>query len=469
VKQKTPKTTWPGLDPRETSVFAQSFKKSNRRQTMKVLAWLLLCVGLCVVDDCIAAEAGSRPNIILIVSDNQGVADLGFRGSAIQTPNIDRLADGGVVLDAHYVFLTCSPSRAGLLMGRNPSRYGILQFIMRDSRQSLPPGSVTIAEALRSEGYATAISGKWHLGLHEDLGPRTYGFDESYGLLHGNLDPITHLYREKWRTWHRNDRLIDEPGHPTDLITREALRVIDQWKERPYFLYVPYNTPHGPFVEDERWTRRYEDVFDDPLRRLYSASITHMDDGIGQILQALEDSGQRDRTLVVFFSDNGAFPKQGSSSPYRGAFGEPYEGGVRMPAVISWPERLKPAVVSSVTSILDWYPTLLEIVGATVDPQAQLEGRSIWSLINGTGEPSTRTLYWRSPRYLALRQGAWKLIIDMQRGGDPELYNLESDPHERKSIADRNPDVVDRLLQEIQRQADRDPLPAPQLSDSPRT
>jgi arylsulfatase A-like enzyme len=188
-----------------------------------------------------------------------------------------------------------------------------------------------------------------------------------------------------------------------------------------------------------------------------------MDDGIGRLLKALAERGQRDRTVVIFFSDNGPFPEQGSSSPYRGAFDEPYEGGVRMPAVINWPGRVEPAVVHSVTSILDWYPTLLEIAGAKVNPQAQLEGRNIWPLINGTGESSQRTLYWRSPRYLAVRQGAWKLIVDVQDGETPELYNIDDDPHERQNLVDQNPRIANRLVQELKRQASRDPLPVAHL------
>lgn len=422
------------------------------------------------------ASRVDQPNILMIVSDNQGWKDIGYHGSEIRTPHLDRLAETGVRLNRFYVYPMCSPTRAALLSGRAPSRYGILGAIGYRSRQALPPATVTLADSLRSRGYATAISGKWHVGLRPEVGPLQYGFERSYGFFHGQIDKYTHRYKNGDRTWHRNDKYLDEEGHSLDLITREAIRVIEQQRgqERPFFLYVPYGAPHPPLQEPEEWVRPYDDTIDVPSRRLYAAAVTHMDAAIGELLDALERTGQRHNTLVVFFSDNGAipnwpeqpnnyegrfgpYPVLGDNGPLRGWIGDLYDGCVRTPALVHWPGVLEPRVVDEVTSVLDWHPTLTRLAGGSVEEAWQLEGRDIWPLLSGTGNVPGPVLYWKSynGQRAAVRKGDWKLIVD-RRDGSSELFHMRDDPGEQRNLAAKHPDRVATLSRLLEQQAELD-------------
>ena len=224
-----------------------------------------------------------RPNIIVIVADDAGWCDVGYHGSEIKTPNIDRLAGAGVELDQFFAYPTCSPTRAALLTGRPPSRYGILGPISMRSKLALPRDTVTLAEMLKKQGYDTAITGKWHLGLRPETGPGKYGFNYTYGYLHGQIDQFTHIYKNGDRSWHHNGGFIEEEGHATDFITNEAISFIRERREttKPFFLYVPYSVPHYPLQEENRWIEPYRNIIDNESRRLFAASMTHMDDGIG--------------------------------------------------------------------------------------------------------------------------------------------------------------------------------------------
>ena len=248
----------------------------------------------------------AKPNVLLIVSDDQGWKDIGYQGSEFKTPVLDQLANEGVKLNRHYVYPTCSPTRVGLISGRNPSRYNILGPIGGKSKQSLPVDTFTITDMLKTAGYATAISGKWHLGLRPEVGPKQYGFDSTYGYLHGQIDPYTHRYKYGDKTWHRNDKLFDEKGHATDLITNEAIRIIEKKNDQPFFLYVPYSVPHYPLDEPDKWMN-LPDVkqIKNHSRRLHAASIRHMDASVGKLIDALEKTDKRKNTLIIFTSDNG--------------------------------------------------------------------------------------------------------------------------------------------------------------------
>ncbi len=421
-------------------------------------------------------RTAQRPNILFILSDDQGWMDMGYNGSKVLTPNLDRLAKAGVRLDANYVFPTCSPTRVALIAGRNPSRYHIWGPIAGSSQKALPPQTVTIADMLHSAGYYTAISGKWHLGLRPEVGPLQYGFDSTYGYLHGQIDPYEHLYKYGDRTWHRQDRLIDEEGHVTDLLTKEAIRVIQRKSDQPFFLYVPYNVPHFPLQEPPEWLAMYEDRIQNPDRKLYAASLTHMDDGIGQIIAALDQTGKRNSTLIIYSSDNGGQESWGSpKSEYRGKFpparvqgnnlplrdwkSHLFEGGIRVPAMVNWPGHLKPGVVAAPVSILDWYPTFAHLIGVEINPSLKLEGRNIWSAL--TGKPSSdlsqRILYWNTKREAAVRIGPWKLIRHLRNGNSaPQLYNVIDDPYEKTDLASSRPKKVEELSQELKRQMQQD-------------
>ena len=198
----------------------------------------------------------------MFVADDAGWHDVGYHGSEINTPNIDKLAEDGVELNQFYVYPTCSPSRASLLTGKYASRFGIGEPIAMKSKQVLPTNVETLPEALKKEGYQTAITGKWHLGLSLESGPSHYGFDYSYGFLHGQIDQYTHRYKNGDRSWYRNDKFVDEKGHATDLITNEAIKYITNIrdKSKPFFIYIPYSVPHYPLQEEEKWVKPYKNI-----------------------------------------------------------------------------------------------------------------------------------------------------------------------------------------------------------------
>lgn len=415
------------------------------------------------------------PNILVIVSDNQGWQDIGYNNSKIATPTLDHLMTTGVRLNHFYVYSMCSPTRVGFISGRAPSRYGIHGAIGQRSRQALPPTTVTIADSLKAQGYETGIRGKWHLGLRPEVGPLQYGFDSSYGYLHGQIDKLTHLYKNGDRSWHRNDKFIDEEGHSLDLITADAIQFIKTKRNKPFFLYVPYGAPHPPLQDAAKWVKPYEKVFDSRSRQLYAASVSHMDYGISQLIRALEETDQRKNTLVVFFSDNGAveeiprqqknyegrfgpYPVLGNNGPLRGWIGDVYDGCLRTPALVNWPGVLKPKVVDQVTSVLDWHPTLAALAKGRIDPSLKLEGRNIWSAIADGEQLKPTTLYWRNSngRRQAVRQNNWKLVFD-SRTQMVELFDMQNDPQEKNNLAHTHPERVKQLQTVLAAQLALDP------------
>jgi arylsulfatase A-like enzyme len=378
-------------------------------------------------------------------------------------PYLDRLARAGVRLERHYVYPVCSPTRAGLLTGRNPSRLGIHDAIDPRSKEALPPETLTLARLLRSRGYVTALCGKWHLTLQPENGPRHFGFDRTYGYLHGQIDPYTHRYKTGERTWHRNDAPLEEEGHATDLIADEAVRFLSEPPPGPFFLYVAFSVPHHPLAEKEQWLAPYRDAIPDPSRRLFAASVTHMDAAVGRIVAALEGSGRLRDTMIVFTSDNGGqrgfhsrtqydgkydHPVLGDNRPLRGWKTELYEGGIRVPAFVSWPGRLRPAVVRQAVSYLDWFPTMARAAGAALEADWKLEGRDIWPLLaDPAAKLAAPTLYWDTGHATAVMHGDWKLIVPRGRSTPVELYNLVEDPGETKDAAGMSPAKVEELRQ----------------------
>jgi arylsulfatase B len=397
-----------------------------------------------------------KPNIVFIIADDMGWADVGYHGSVIQTPNIDRLAAGGVRFDRQYVMPTCTPTRIGLLTGRYPSRYGVTSPAYGEI---FDDDTVTLGEALRRGGYTTHISGKWHMGSPPQWTPRRYGFDSSYGYFHGQIDPYTRHYKTGVRSWHRDDAYLDEKGHATDLITDEALRVIESKHDKPFFLYVAYSVPHYPLAEPEQWTSLYEGKIAEPSRRWLAASITHMDEGIGRIVEALEKQNLRENTLVVFVSDNGGQKSWQSKEQYKGRYadkphtvlgdnrplrgwkGDVYEGGVRVPALANWPGVLKPAVCETAIHIVDWMPTLCALAGYVPERDLDWDGGDVWPSIKTGRSQVDRLLYWKAPRFSAVRSGDWKLIVKND-GTGAELYDLAADPYETTDLASEQPDRV---------------------------
>ena len=419
-----------------------------------------------------------QPNIVIMVSDDTGWNDVGYHGSEIKTPTLDRLAREGIELDRFYVCPTCSPTRASLLMGRPPSRFNILGPIGGRSRLALPEGTVTLPELLRRKGYQTAITGKWHLGLRPEVGPRKYGFDYTYGYFHGQIDQYTHMYKNGERTWHRNDEFVDEEGHATDLIVGEAIRFIKEQRNdsKPFFLYVPFSVPHYPLQEEEKWVNMYKDTIDNDSRRIFAASMTHMDDGIGRILTTLEEEKLAENTLIIFASDNGG-QKQwtptteyggkfkpndrlGDNRPLRGWKGELYEGGIRVPAVMYWPGRLKSHKDTHVLGVQDIYPTLAHLIGASIPSDMNVEGINVWPTLSKGAQTGERILYWRTHSAQAVRREDWKLIHHgrLLTEGQYELFNMAEDPLEKRDLMKENPGIFSNLKGELMKQLARDPV-----------
>jgi arylsulfatase A-like enzyme len=438
----------------------------------------LLAVALVACSARADQHAPRRPNILFIVADDLGWADVGWHSPEVHTPHLDALAAAGVRLENHYVFPTCSPTRAALLTGRNPSRFGILGPIAGRSKQTVPTDTLSLADVLASRGYATSLVGKWHLGLRPEVGPRQFGFTSTYGYLHGQIDPYTHRYKNGDKTWHRDDRFLDEAGHATDLLADEAVRRIEADRgSAPFFLFLAFSVPHTPLAEDPRWRTLYEGKVAEPSRALYLASVSHMDDAIGRVVTALERSGQRENTLIVFTSDNGgprksedegknydgryrAQPVLANNKPLRGWKGDVFEGGIRVPAFVNWPGTLAPRVVDTPITALDWLPTLARLTGAPNEAKSRWEGTDVWSQLTGSAPAVNRTLYWKTNRASALRAGDWKLIITHAKEPKPPvvaLFNLADDPQETVDRAGEQPERVAQLRALLEQQQALDP------------
>jgi len=418
------------------------------------------------------AGAAAPPNILLIVADDLGWADVGWHGSALKTPHLDRLVQAGVELDAHYVQPVCTPTRAALLTGRWTSRWGP-HVLQPSNRRAFPPGTVTLAVALRQAGYATYLAGKWHLGSQPEWGPNHYGFDHSYGSLAGAVDPWAHTYRPGpyRRTWHRDEKFIDEPGNATELVAQQVGAWIRARRE-PWFIYVPFQAVHIPIDAPDQYKKLY-DGQSDAVRR-YGGFVSQMDAKVGEFVAALEATGQRRNTLLVFTSDNGGTPvlanpyaghtpplpaAVSSNRPLRGHKGQLYEGGVRVPAFVNWPGTLAPRKVTAPLHAADWMPTLTKLAGYRPPAEVKWDGRDIWPLLTGAvDQPAPRTIYIPLTGGAAVRHGDWKLISTQQK---QELFNLAADPYEQHDLARREPGQVRELARRLADLRQGDAVTAP--------
>ena len=415
-----------------------------------------------------------RPNILYILADDLGWGDVSYHGSAVRTPNIDRLAASGIELDQHYVCPMCTPTRVSLLTGRHPGRFGRHATVPSNS-PVLPDGYETLATSLRNCGYDTALFGKWHLGSEPRFGPNQYGFNTSYGSLAGGVDPYSHRYKVGPHsvTWHRDGELVEERGHVTDLIVREAATWIEE-RTAPWFCYVPFTAVHTPVRAPQAWIDIYcdraydEDSARDRSFKVYGAYASHMDHAIGQLVEVLERTCQRDDTIVVFASDNGAIPgdplhdtdkypgrheempRLGSNLPLRGQKAQMYEGGIRTPALINWPGTLQPRKLKHPVQVVDWMPTFAALVGYTPAVDPRWDGVDIGPLLKGQVEQvDRRAMFWNfRGNSFGVRQGDWKLITGEEMDpGQAELFNLGADPYETRNLAAREPERVHQLLE----------------------
>ncbi|NLX95387.1 MAG: sulfatase-like hydrolase/transferase [Rhodopirellula sp.] len=447
--------------------------------------WAVLAVWLTLAGPMLlqaADEPAARPNIVLMMADDLGWADVAFHGGNAPTPHLDRLAREGLELTQHYVAPVCSPTRTGLMTGRCWSRFGVTT---PQNTRALPWDTVTLPRALKSAGYDTCITGKWHLGSLPEWGPNHFGFDHSYGSLAGGVSPWNHRYKKGpyTRTWHRNEELLEEPGHVTDLIAAEAIRWIETRGEKPFFLYVPFTAVHLPIKEPEEWLERVPNGIAGDVPRHYAACVMHLDDAVGRILAALEKEGKRDDTLVVFTSDNGGstvenndlkYPDDncpngkltGNNKPLRGQKGDLYEGGTRVPTIVRWPGHVKPGKVETPVQITDWMPTFGSLAGYRPDRDVKRDGIDITSLLFRHAKLPERPLYTVAPgwRGRSLRWGEWKLIdYGAGRASKMELFNLARDPGETENLVERQPGQVKALMAMLGKiaESDRDAMVEP--------
>ena len=498
------------------------------------------------------ASALPKPNVITIITDDQGWADIGYNNPKVYTPNLDALAAESAVCTRHYSMPQCTPTRIAAFTGRYPGRFGNAG-LSASNEPAFPHGTLNLATFLKANGYKTYLSGKWHMGVAEAHGPHHHGFDSSYGSFAGAVGYYDHRYRQRYPeheiTWHRDGKIIEgyENGvHVTDLVSDEAIRIIkkhaktsndqkiseqapadDGAKTRssgeterseidsrqaapqggdrggasmqapsPFFLYLAYHAPHTPLDErgefvdtptqldpdnPKRWLNEDKiSWFNDPMgiiqseqdpeKRLYLAVLHHLDDGIGRVLKALDESGQRDNTLILFTSDNGpqvnwpgnAYPDDlkltdfNPPHPFRGSKCHAYEGGVRVPGLVHWRGKIPARKVDSPVHVVDWMKTIGGFIG--IEPEAPegqpaIDGQNNSAHYLTKADPPTRLIYqlWGKPgQRWALILDKWKIVHygkKEPRQTDWELYDLNQDPKESKNLAKKHPDKIIQLHQ----------------------
>lgn len=423
-----------------------------------------------------------RPNVIVILADDQGAGDLGCYGAQdLHTPQVDRIADAGIRFTQFYSAApVCSPSRAGLLTGRWPVLAGVPSNCasQKGAAGALPAAQYTIAEAFREAGYATAHVGKWHLGYTPETSPNAQGFLTSFGHMGGCIDNYSHFFfwsgPNTHDLWLNGIEIHREGEFFPDLMANEAIAFIEQNYQQPFFLYYALNSPHYPYQGEAKWLEHFNDL---PYpRNLYAAFLASQDDRIGRLLDCLDQLDIRDQTIVVFQSDNGHSTEErahyggGSAGPYRGAKFSLFEGGIRLPAIISWPGTLPQGQKrSQVGHACDWFPTLLDLAGLP-PTQATLDGKSLKPVLMDAKSPSPHRgvpVHWQvgtgADADWAVRLDDWKLIgrtrdTTIGDGRAPVikdfLVNLAEDPTESENLAEAQPDIVRQLTELYQRQLD---------------
>jgi arylsulfatase A-like enzyme len=398
------------------------------------------------------AGASAKPNIILLVADDMGYAEIGPQGGDVPSPHIDSLAKDGVRFSNGYVSgPVCSPTRAGLLTGRYQQRFGHEFNPGMPSAVNvefgLPLKEKTLPQQLKSLGYTTGMFGKWHLGHDKPYRPQSRGFDEFVGFLGGAHSYLDIPGADGSNQITRGETPVVGEQYATDLFAREAARFVDKHKDKPFFLYLSFNAVHTPLEATPKYLERFKDI-KDPRRQTYAAMQSAMDDGIGRVLERVRANGLDQKTLIFFISDNGGPTRANTSrnDPLNGFKGQVLEGGIRVPFIARWTDRLPAGKVYEKPVIaLDIMATALAVAG---DEKAiadlKLDGVNLMPFItkNGKGRPH-ENLFWRMGDQWAIRQGDWKLL--KLRGEQPKLFNLKDDISEKKNLISEKPDVAARL------------------------
>lgn len=393
----------------------------------------------------------SRPNIIVILTDDQGYQDVGFNGSTdIKTPYLDELASNGVIFTNAYVtYPVCGPSRAGLITGRYQDRFGFSRnplFTPKDSLMGLPLSEQTLAEALKIADYKTMAIGKWHLGAHESQRPLKRGFDEFFGFLSGGhkyfpeqytLNDISEV-KSQFGAYNtkllKNNQRVEETQYLTDALSREAVHFINKNRDNPFFIYLAYNAPHAPLQATEKYLSRYPEI-NDEKRKTYAAMVSAVDDGVGEILKTLRKLNIEENTLIVFLSDNGgALQHSANNGKLRAGKSSLYEGGIRVPFAMQWKGSIPAGKVYENPIIsMDIFATAVEI--AQVNPKNSLDGKNLLLFLEeGNTDKPHDSLFWKKvdAGSYAVRHGDFKLI--QEKDGTQKLFNLSEDISEKSNI-----------------------------------
>jgi len=420
--------------------------------------------------------ADDKPNVVIFLTDDQGTLDVNCYGSTdLHTPTMDRLAANGVRFTDASAHIVCCPTRAMLLTGRYPQRSGVNHWTQGNTKdetkgRNMALEEVTIAEMLKPAGYRTALFGKWHLGAHVDHGPKKQGFDEFFGHRSGFIDNYNHhfLHASGFHDLYEGSTEVFKRGNYfPELMTERALAFVDRNKEQPFFLYLPFNLPHYPEQADKDFDEHYKDL---PMpRRAYAKVVSSVDALMGRVMARLDAHGLTDNTIVIFMSDNGHSEEDykirvdqhtsgmakgdnygangggGNTGKWRGRKAEFFEGGVRVPAIISWPAQLPRGQVRDQTiTAMDWLPTLADLCEVET-PKAKLDGASLRSILASETAPTHNTeLHWGWHKAWAVRQGDWKLI--KHRSDKPQLFNLADEKPERTNHSAEQPEIHKRLL-----------------------
>ncbi len=463
--------------------------QTGKGKTMRAVIRALILILLVPVVPLAAAQAPTmpspeKPNVLIILIDDMGYRDVGYHGSEIATPTIDRLAGDGIELADFYAHPTCSPTRTALMTGKSPARLGVILPISKNAKTSLPLSEKLMPEHFQEAGYQTALVGKWHLGhATRAMQPTSRGFDHFYGNLTGGVGHWDHVHGGGY-DWQRNGVTVREEGYTTHLLSDEAVRVIrERNKDKPLFLYLSYNAPHLPNEAPEETIAQYEDI-ENEFRRIHAAMVAELDAGIGRVVETLDQEGMLDNTLIWFMSDNGGLVpttyetglfswmdtfkavlgvpipikfleffrinmEEGGSdnTPFRGGKASVLEGGVRVPSFIHWPDGIASKKVSGRITVQDVFPTIAEAIGLDVAFDEDVDGISRWDVIDANANTPAPDFLIGGYFDQAYYQDEWKLLV-LQDG--VELYYLTADPTEQDNLADKHPEIVDVLQAKIE-------------------
>lgn len=440
----------------------------NSIHSLWCLPGLFFCLFVLSVNECWASTRSEKPNVIIIFTDDQGSIDLNCYGAKdLITPHMDSIAERGIRFTQFYAAApVCSPSRAGLLTGRIPRRAGVPGNVSsHHGKSGMPAEQITIAEMMKQSGYQTGHVGKWHLGYTPETMPNGQGFDQSFGHMGGCIDNYSHFFYwngpNRHDLWKNGKEIWRDGEFFPDLMVQQCQNYIKEHQDKPFFLYWAINVPHYPLQGKDKWRKKYSHL--PSPRNKYAAFVSTMDDCIGEVLITLEELKLREKTIVIFQSDHGhsqeerTFGGGGSAGHFRGAKFSLFEGGIRVPAMISWPGSIQEGEVRhQLATGCDWLPTIAELTGAAL-PKHRLDGKSLKSVIDSPQATSPHAdFYWQIGKSWAVREGNWKLLgnpRDTSLKGkltkDDHLFlvDLSKDMGEKHNLAAHNPEKVQHLKQ----------------------